>query len=107
MKVSGRSLLLIVAVAISATGLLAQQPAPAPAAVAGVVPLTGRVTSDANQPLPYAQVSIAGLGGPVLGAQTRDNGRYTINIPTALVTGQTVQVTARAVGYKSKTLPPR
>ena len=71
--------------------LAAQQP----------VTISGAVTSDAGLPLGQAEVSIPTLG---VGALTRDDGRYTIVIPGARVSGQTVAVTARRLGYKPMTV---
>ena len=43
--------------------------------------VTGRVTSEANEPLSGAQVQLLGTG---LGTRTAENGRYTIvNVPAA------------------------
>lgn len=67
------------------------------AALAQGTNITGRVTSQEGTPLAAAAISIPELG---LGAQTREDGRYTLNIPGARVTGQTVIVSARRVGYR-------
>src|SRR6266568_915088 len=71
--------------------LAAQQP----------VTISGAVTSDAGLPLGQAEVSIPTLG---VGAFTKDDGRYTIVIPGARVSGQAVAVTARRLGYKPMTV---
>src|SRR5205814_7708800 len=71
--------------------LAAQQP----------VTISGAVTSDAGQPLGQVEVSIPALG---MGAFTKDDGRYTIVIPGARVSGQAVAVTARRLGYKPMTV---
>src|SRR3954468_22732080 len=68
---------------------LAQQP----------VTLTGKVTSDAGQPLASAGVNIEQLGA---GAVTRPDGSYTILIPGARVPSGPVTVTARLVGDKAR-----
>ncbi|HEV8453479.1 MAG TPA: TonB-dependent receptor plug domain-containing protein, partial [Gemmatimonadales bacterium] len=70
--------------------ILAQQP----------VTLTGRVTSDAGQPLASAGVIIEQLSA---GAVTRPDGSYTILIPGARVPSGPVTVIARLVGYKART----
>jgi TonB-linked SusC/RagA family outer membrane protein len=62
--------------------------------------LTGRVTSEAGQPLASAGVIIEQLGA---GGVTRPDGSYTIVIPGARVPSEPVTVTARLVGYKSRT----
>ena len=64
------------------------------------VTINGRVTSDAGAALGFAEVSIPSLG---VGAVTRDDGRYAIFIPAARVTGQTVALTVRRLGYKPQT----
>lgn len=64
------------------------------------VQVTGQVTSSGNgQPLSAVQVAIPSLG---IGAQTREDGRFTINVP-ARAAGTTVAVTARRIGYRSVT----
>ncbi len=62
--------------------------------------LIGRVTSADGDPLGQATVVIERWG---LGATTRSDGRYTIALPTARLTGDTVSVTARLIGYKPRT----
>jgi len=69
--------------------ILAQQPAT----------LTGRVTSEAGQPLSSAAIVIEQLGA---GATTRGDGSYTILIPGARVPSGPVTVTARLVGFKAR-----
>ena len=68
---------------------LAQQPAT----------LTGRVTTEAGQPLSSAAIVIEQLGA---GATTRADGSYTILIPGARVPSGPVTVTARLVGFKAR-----
>jgi hypothetical protein len=63
------------------------------------VTITGKVTSDAGQPLGQVEVSIATMG---LGALSKDDGRYTIVVPGGRVSGQTVTLAARRLGYKSQ-----
>jgi TonB-linked SusC/RagA family outer membrane protein len=76
---------------LSATRLLAQ---------AGAT-ISGRVTSDAGAPLPGATVLISGTN---IGAQTSDDGTYTFVVPAARVTGATVTVTARVIGYSARSV---
>src|SRR5436309_7203532 len=71
------------------TGLAAQEP----------VTITGKVTSDAGQALGQVEVAIPAMG---LGALSKDDGRYTIVVPGARVSGQTVTLVARRLGYKSQ-----
>src|SRR5437879_6524015 len=70
------------------TGLAAQGP----------VTITGKVTSDAGQSLGQVEVAIPTMG---LGALTKDDGGYTLVVPGARVSGQTVAMVARRLGYKS------
>src|SRR4051794_35831258 len=72
-----------------------------PAAIQAQQPatLTGKVTSDAGQPLASAGVIIEQLSA---GAVTRPDGSYTILIPGARVPSGPVTVTARLVGYKAR-----
>ena len=62
--------------------------------------MIGRVTSADGEPLAQATVVIERWG---LGATTRSDGRYTIALPTARLTGDTVSVIARLIGYKPRT----
>jgi len=75
--------------------------APAYAFAQNPVTINGRVTSSAGGPLPFAEISIPTLG---VGALTRDDGRYAIFIPAARVSGQSVQMTVRRLGYKPQTV---
>src|SRR5437667_2077203 len=72
---------------------------PALLAAQAPVTITGKVTSDAGQPLGQVEVAIATIG---LGALSKDDGRYTIVVPGARVSGQTVTMAARRLGYKSQ-----
>jgi len=74
---------------------------PAWARAQNPVTINGRVQSEDGAPLAYAELSIPSLG---VGAVTRDDGRYAIFIPGARVTGQSVQMTARRLGYKAQTV---
>ena len=69
--------------------LVAQQP----------VTITGKVTSDAGQALGQVEVAIPTMG---LGGLTKDDGRYVLVVPGARVSGQTVTLVARRLGYKSQ-----
>jgi TonB-linked SusC/RagA family outer membrane protein len=71
------------------------------ASAQGSATVTGRVTSEAGSPLQYASVSITALG---VGSQTDGNGRYTFVVAGGRATGQTVQLTARALGYRPATV---
>src|SRR5438874_11360807 len=64
------------------------------------VTITGKVTSDAGQPLAQVEVAIPTMG---LGGLTKDDGRYVIVVPGARVSGQPVTAVARRLGYKSQT----
>ncbi|HET7372707.1 MAG TPA: TonB-dependent receptor plug domain-containing protein, partial [Gemmatimonadaceae bacterium] len=62
--------------------------------------VTGRVTSDAGVALPAATVFIESLG---IGTQTGTDGRYSLTIPAARVTGQRVRLSARLIGVRADT----
>src|SRR2546430_4264818 len=64
------------------------------------VTITGKVTSDAGQALAQVEVAIPTMG---LGALSKDDGRYTLVVPGARVSGQTATLVARRLGYKSQT----
>ena len=72
---------------------------PALAAAQESASVTGHVTGEGGIALTGVAVSISELG---LGAITRDDGSYTIAIPSARVNRQAVTVTARRVGYRPK-----
>ena len=80
-----------------ALALLALLPGVMPAQQPATV--TGRVTGEAGQPLPAAEVIIEQLGA---GAATRPDGSYTILIPGARVPSGPVTVTARLLGYRAR-----
>jgi TonB-linked SusC/RagA family outer membrane protein len=63
------------------------------------VTITGKVTSDAGQALGQVEVAIPSMG---LGGLTRDDGSFTVVIPGARTSGQTVTLVARRLGYKSQ-----
>ena len=74
--------------ALVSRALLAQQP----------VTISGHVSSESQAPLAAATVSIPSLQ---LGTTTREDGRYSFTVPAAIATGQTVALTARALGFKA------
>ena len=61
--------------------------------------ISGHVTGEGGIALSGVAVSIPELG---LGGITRDDGSYTVAVPSARVNRQAVTVTARRVGYKPK-----
>ena len=71
-------------------------------ASAQTVTFSGRVTAQAGQPLPGANVGITELG--VGGVATTD-GRYAFTVDQTRIQGRTLNVTARFIGYKPKRLP--
>ena len=76
----------ILGVAVVPTTVLAQEAAT----------VTGRVSSAAGTPVASASVFIQDLG---VGSQTGPDGRYSFTVPAARISGQTVTLTARLVGY--------
>src|SRR3569623_3565468 len=64
--------------------------------------ITGRVTSDAGTPLVSASVLLDGMG---IGTITREDGRYSLVVPTARANGQTANLVARLIGNKSMSVP--
>lgn len=74
----------------------------AAAASAQQAVVTGKVTNEAGTPLPSASVFLDGMS---IGTITRDDGRYTISVPAARVSGQTASLVARLIGYKSVAVP--
>jgi len=62
----------------------------------GSATITGRVTTDAGQPLYGANVTIEALA---ISVGTNEEGRYTITIPGARARGQQAVLRARAIGY--------
>lgn len=62
--------------------------------------LSGRVVTEAGTPVAGAQVIIAAVNAF---ATAGEDGRYTLNVPAARVRGQTVDITARFLGYKPVT----
>src|SRR5689334_17957281 len=68
----------------------------ASAALAQTAVINGRVTNEQAQPLEGANVFIANMN---ISITTGADGRYTITIPAARVTGQSVPLRARSIGY--------
>ena len=81
-------------------GLLALALAPR-LALAQAATVTGRITSADRGPVSDVAVTIPELG---VGTVTRDDGRYTITIPGARVSGQAVTLSARRIGYRATTV---
>src|SRR5580765_7307037 len=63
--------------------------------------ITGHVNRDDGTPLGGATVAIPTLG---IGTTSRADGSYGLLVPSNLVQGQTVAVTARAIGFKPQTI---
>jgi len=78
--------------------LLGALPAVAAAQQATVV--SGQVMSAANAPVSDATVSIPSLS---VGARTNGEGRYSFTVPSNRVTGQTVSLVARRIGFNAVT----
>src|SRR4051812_3093224 len=72
-------------------GVLAQQPG---------TTISGRVTSDAQTPLPGVSVSIAAYGA---GGYTDAQGRYSFTVSSARAVGRAATITARRIGFEPKT----
>jgi TonB-linked SusC/RagA family outer membrane protein len=62
--------------------------------------ITGVVRTDAGAPLPAVSVVLEGTN---IGAQTRDDGTYSISVPATSVNGQSAQLIARRIGYRQGT----
>ena len=85
---NSRQVLITVAALLSLAGSgAAQQP----------TTLTGHVNRDDGTPVGGATVSIPALG---IGTTSRPNGSYGLLLPSGQAQGQTVTVTARAIGFK-------
>ena len=90
MHVTVRNTFVAAALCLSlASRLMAQEP----------VTITGKVASDAGQPLGQVEVAIPSMG---LGGLSRDDGSFTVVVPGARVSGQTVVLLARRLGFKSQ-----
>jgi TonB-linked SusC/RagA family outer membrane protein len=72
---------------------------PARARAQATPSITGRVTTTDGTALGAVTISVPELG---LGGTTRDDGSYTIRVPSARASDQLVTITARRVGYKPK-----
>jgi TonB-linked SusC/RagA family outer membrane protein len=84
---SGRRILSALALALAVV----------PAALRAQATITGVVKTEQGEPLLYAQVAIEGMN---LATQSRDGGRYTLIVPGTRITGQTVTLSARDIGYR-------
>ena len=73
---------------------------PALGATQEPVTITGKVASDGGLPLAQVEVAIPSMG---LGALSKEDGRFTVVVPGARVSGQAVVITARRLGYKAVT----
>jgi len=69
---------------------------PAMASAQQAATVSGRVTNEAAAPVPGASVSIPSLG---VGSYTSNDGRYTFTVPANRVSGQSVSLVARRIGY--------
>jgi len=58
--------------------------------------VSGRVTNEASAPVPGTSVSIPSLG---VGSYTGNDGRFTFTVPANRVTGQSISLVARRIGY--------
>jgi len=65
--------------------------------------ISGRITSDAGGPLAFVAISVPLLG---IGAYSKDDGTYSITVPSSRITGAstTFTVNARRVGFAPKTV---
>ncbi len=72
-----------------------------PLTAQGGATISGRVTSDQGEPLAQASVLIERLG---VGAITRGDGRYTLSLPAGRLTGDSVTLTVRLIGYKPQSV---
>jgi TonB-linked SusC/RagA family outer membrane protein len=59
--------------------------------------LTGKVTNEAGAPIDLAQIYIQEMS---IGVQTNAEGVYSLTVVASRVTGQTVQLRVRAIGYR-------
>ena len=64
--------------------------------------LTGRVLSEQGQPLAGVNIVVPELN---ISVGTNQAGMYTITVPAARVSGQRVNIRARAIGYQPSTSP--
>jgi TonB-linked SusC/RagA family outer membrane protein len=66
------------------------------------VVVSGQVTAEGGGPIPGVQVYIPQL---TYGAITGENGNYQFSVPAGRVHGQTVTLSARAIGHRPQTVP--
>jgi TonB-linked SusC/RagA family outer membrane protein len=64
--------------------------------------VTGRILSEQGQPLAGANVTVPDLN---ISVATNQAGNYTITVPAARVTGQSVVIRARAIGFTPQSRP--
>ncbi|MHB1223048.1 MAG: SusC/RagA family TonB-linked outer membrane protein [Gemmatimonadaceae bacterium] len=83
---------------LSAAPVLVLGPVQAQAQAATTV--SGTVSSTTGQPVSSATVFISDLS---VGTQSGTDGRYSLTVPAARVSGQTVTITARLVGFSPQT----
>lgn len=62
--------------------------------------ITGRVTNEAGAAVAFASVFLEGMG---IGGTTREDGNYSFNVPAARATGQRVNLSVRAIGFRAET----
>src|SRR4051794_6083754 len=74
---------------------------PAVARAQQATTISGRVTTDAQTPLPSVSVSIPSLG---VGAMTDAEGRYTFTVAAARAPRTPVELSARRIGYQPKSV---
>ena len=84
----------VMATAATAVALLLGGISPVQAQEAVVI--SGRVTDAAGNPLAGANIGIPAVG---VGANTQEDGRYTLTVPERLARGQTVPLTVRRIGF--------
>jgi len=61
--------------------------------------ISGKVTDEAGEPLPGANISIQLTN---LGAATNINGEFEFTVPASALRGQEVTIMARFIGYRTK-----
>jgi TonB-linked SusC/RagA family outer membrane protein len=66
------------------------------------VTFTGRVTAEGGQPLAGANIGITELG---VGSVAATDGKYTFTVDQSRISGRSLNVVARFIGYKPKRLP--
>jgi len=74
---------------------------PAAALAQQGITISGRVTSDAQAPLRSVSIAIPTLG---VGAFTDEQGRYSFTVPSSRTAGQSVQLSARRIGFQAKSV---